>query len=188
MLHHSAFDLPKYSGNDSGLSRYAQPMDALGLIVAILALAVGAASAAYARGANRRADAANSTAAAALDLQAVIDARDREFRAVDWDADVVTLNAVDALALTNTGDTDARSVTVVLTLSRERETHAIGDVPAKTTISIPSARLTAWMVEAREHEVVHPGYRVHWSSPLGQVSDETYPLRDVGDFIDWENQ
>lgn len=100
----------------------------------------------------------------------------------------LTVDSMDALAMTNTGDTDAVWVTVVLHLSRERETHAIGNVPAKTTVNIPSARLTAWMVKAREHEVVHPGFRVHWSSPLGQVSDETRPLRDVGDFIDWEKQ
>ncbi|MFJ3473397.1 hypothetical protein ACIPJ1_10720 [Microbacterium maritypicum] len=160
-------------------------MDVIGLVVAVLALLVGGASAVYARGANRWADDANRTAASALNLQGIIDAREREFRAVDWDADVVTVGSGDAFALTNIGETEALAVTVVLKLSRERETYVLERIPAKSTVTLNSAKLTRWMVEARDHEVVHPGYRIHWSSPLGQASDEERPLRSVEDFIDW---
>jgi len=92
-----------------------------------------------------------------------------------------------AFELRNTGDTPAVSVTIVLHLGKGRETHELGNIEAKSAAKVTSDKFVAWMTEAFDHEVVHPGYRVHWSSPLGQVSDVTMPIRTVDDFIDWED-
>lgn len=62
-------------------------MEIAGFVVAVLAALGAVIAAVYAGGANRRADEANKTAARALDLQARIDARDREFREVMWECD-----------------------------------------------------------------------------------------------------
>ncbi len=133
---------------------------------------------------------ATDIARQSLAMSTRVDERQREFRAVDWDA---TTNLADeespiAFELTNRGDTDAMSVTLVLYLNPDMQTHALGDVPARTTTSVTSPELTEWMRGALEYEVVHPSYRVHWSSPLGQVSDERYPQRSVEDFIRWDER
>lgn len=131
---------------------------------------------------------ANIRSKDALALQSRIDERDREFRAVEWDTSVAS--KVDGVAtkyvLTNVGDSDAKSVTTVLHLNPDREVHHLGDIPAKHSVTITSPRFTDWMREAVEHEVVNPSARVHWSSPLGQVGDQTLPLKTIHDFIVWD--
>jgi hypothetical protein len=151
-------------------------------IIAVLAIFVAIASVIVAIVANIRAK-------EALALQSRIDEREREFRAVEWDTSVPL--KVDGVAtefiLTNVGDSDARSVTAVLHLNPDREVHHVGDIPAKHSVTITSPQFTDWMREAVEHEVVNPSARVHWSSPLGQVGDETLPMKTIHDFIDWRD-
>lgn len=154
---------------------------AVGALIAIGALIV-------AMVANSRSTKANRIAQNALEIDSRVDERQREFRAVDWDAAVMADETPLEFELTNVGDTPAVSVTIVLHLGKERETHALGDIPAKTGAKVTSDRFIAWMTEAFDHEFVHPGYRVHWSSPLGQVSDITMPSRTVDDFIVWEEE
>lgn len=75
----------------------------------------------------------NSRAKEAWALQSRLDEREHEFRAVEWDTSAA-LND-DGMAtestVTNVGDSDARSVTVVLHLSPDREVHHVGDFPPK---------------------------------------------------------
>lgn len=153
---------------------------AVGALMAIGALIV-------AMVANSRSTEANRIARTALEIESRVDERQREFRAVEWDAVVVADKTPLEFELRNVGDTPAVSVTIVLHLGKERETHALGDIAAKTDAKLTSDKFDAWMTEAFDHEVVNPGYRVHWSSPLGQVSDVTMPRRTVDDFIDWEH-
>jgi hypothetical protein len=137
--------------------------------------------------ANSRSKEANRIARNALEIESRVDERQREFRAVEWDAIVMADETPLEFELRNTGDTPAVSVTIVLHLGKERETHELGNIAAKSGAKVTSDKFVAWMTEAFDHEVVNPGYRVHWSSPLGQVSDVTMPIRTVDDFIDWED-
>jgi len=150
----------------------------VGVLVAIGALRVAAR-------ANFRSKEANRIAQTALDIESRVDDRQREFRAVEWDAGVAAEDSGQTFRfeLRNAGDTDAIGATVVLQLTPDRETHQLGNIPAKNVAVITSDSLDNWMREAVVHEVVHPAYRVHWSSPLGQVSDITMPARTVDDFI-----
>ena len=154
-------------------------MEIAGFVVAVVAVLVAVGSVIYAARADR-------TAKDALNLQVAVDARQREFRSVVWEAESTAddEDPPNAFTLTNAGDTDAREVSVVLQLGwRERETHHLGDIPARETRTITSDAFAAWIVGARDHEYVHPAYRVHWSSPLGQVDDQDVPARDIIDFM-----
>lgn len=160
-------------------------MEVASLVVAVLAVLAAGGSLLYAKGANDRADVANARAEEAIDLQKRIDERDREFRAVEWDANVANQvnGVVTEYVLTNAGDSDAMSVTVVLYLNPDREVHHVGDIAARQSVTITSPLFIQWMREAVEHEVVTPGARVHWSSRLGQVGDERVSMKTFADFI-----
>ena len=138
--------------------------------------------------ANLRSTDANRIARNALEIESRVDERQREFRAVDWDAVVTADEESLVFELRNVGDTPAVSVTIVLQLGKERDTHALGDISPKASVKVTSDNFAAWMTGALEHDFVHPGYRVHWSSPLGQVSDVIMPSRTIHDFIVWEEE
>lgn len=128
-----------------------------GVLVAIGALIV-------ASRANARSSEANRIAQRALERESLVDERQREFRAVEWDARIL-----------NDQDDDPSFF----------ELRNVVDIAAKEGAKLTSERFVTWMSEARENEIVHPAYRVQWSSPLGQVSDETIRGKTIDDFIDW---
>lgn len=165
-----------------------QPTDWIGAIGGAVGVFVALGALIVAARANARSSEANLIAARAVEMEARIDERQREFRSVDWSARVTEGADSDSFVfeLRNDGDTDACSATVVLRLY-PHETHAVGDVPAKGSVSLTSERLDEWMRGAIEHEMVQPGFRIHWSSPLGHPSEETVSAKSVGDFIDWDD-
>lgn len=148
-----------------------------GAIVAVVAVFV-------AGNANRRATEANEIAERALDLEARVDERQREFRAVEWRLRADQQDGRYFLRLWNIGYTEACNVTLVLFLDPDSEVHALGKVYPGERGRIESPLISEWLTDAAAHEVVHPGFRVHWSSPLGYVSDVTYRLSTLADFMD----
>lgn len=152
-------------------------MEIAGLVVAVLA-ALGALVAAwYAGEANRRADEANRTAERALDLQSRIDAREREFREVEWECDYALDDADNVVfRVKNSGHTNACQVTVVFWAPGETHEIAsgVGDVDAGAHIDV------AVETEMRGRSAIEvlllqdTPYRVHWSSPLGQAATFQY--------------
>jgi hypothetical protein len=162
-----------------------QLTDWIGSIAGVAGAIVAVGAMLVAGRANTRSSEANRIAQTALEMESRVDERQREFRAVEWDAGVTDGESelFSSFELNNVGDSVAKSVTVVLHLNPDRETHELGDIPAKGAKKITSQGLTRWMREAREHDVVHPGFRVHWSSPLGEVSDVSMPIRTFDDFI-----
>lgn len=158
-------------------------MEIAGFVVALLA-AVGAVWAAVAaNGANRRADEANRTAEKALDLQSRIDAREREFREVEWDASY-DIGADEAIVfrVKNTGHTDACQVTVVFTApdGSTEIARSLGDIASgrHADVSVESEMTGQSAVEVLLLQ--HYPWRVHWSSPLGQVESFRHPGLQLG--------
>jgi len=153
-------------------------MEIAGFVVAVLA-AVGAVVAAfYAGGANRRADEANRTAARALDLQARIDAREREFREVEWDCDYA-IDHADRLVfrVKNTGHTNACQVTVVFWAPSGGYEIArpVGDIAAGESSGVSFETDMKGQIALEAMLLQDTGYRLHWSSPLGQVETYRHP-------------
>lgn len=170
-------------------SRYAhqvQPMDWVGAVGGVVGVLVAIGALIVAIAANIRSSEANRISRKAFDRESLIDDRQREFRAVAWEASVDNDETTGSLAfeLRNVGDTQAVAVTVVLHLFQDRETYKLGDIPARGAAKITSEGLIHWMRRARERDFFHPGFRVHWSSPLGQVSDEMIPSSSVDDIVD----
>lgn len=158
-------------------------MDIAGFVVAVLAAVAAVVAALYAGGANRRADEANRTAEKALDLQSRIDAREREFREVEWDCEYALDDAENVVfRVTNVGHTDACQVTVIFwspdgthEIVRTLGDIAVGahaDVGVKTEMRGQSA------VELLLFRDTH--WRVHWSSPLGHAETFTYSGLQLG--------
>ncbi len=149
-------------------------MEIAGFVVAVLAVVAAGASALYARGANARADTANSRATEALDLQRVIDARDREFRDVRWELHVER-NSQDArfteASLVNVGLTEAQSITLVIESKTSSEAIAIAALEPGKVATVRSASAATWFEENERYVPLAPSFRVHWSSPLGQSSE-----------------
>lgn len=151
-------------------------MEIAGFVVAVLAVVASGASALYALGANRRADEANRTARAALDLQARIDEREREYRDVDWEAE---WHPETGLTITNSGLTDANHVTAVLRGPLGTERHDLGDLRSGESATIDSAVASAWMKENKRSMPSSPPFFVHWSSPLGVAEDRDVTSRSL---------
>lgn len=152
-------------------------MEIAGFVVAVLA-AIGALVAAwYAGGANRRADEANRTAERALDLQSRIDAREREFREVEWECDYA-LDDADRVVfrVKNSGHTDACQVTVVF--GAPGGTHeiarSVGDVASGKHVDVSVETEMRGQAAVEVLLLQDTPYRVHWSSPLGQVDTFQY--------------
>ncbi|WDH77916.1 hypothetical protein PTQ19_10320 [Microbacterium esteraromaticum] len=146
-------------------------MEIAGFVVAVLAVAASGFSLWYAR-------AANITSDKALDLQAGIDAREREFRDVVWKGSYETAedNSV-VFALTNVGLTPAKQVTLVFTHNQERRAHSLGDIAVNGTAT---ATFTTEMTGGLAVELMlftDPPFFVHWSSPAGQVEEYEYKGR-----------
>jgi len=152
-------------------------MEIAGFVVAVLAVVAAGASALYARGANARADTANSRATDALDLQRVIDARDREFRDVRWELHVErnTQNArfTDA-RLVNVGLTEAQDITLVVESKTSSEAIAIASLQPGEFAVVRSTSAATWFEENEKYMPLTPQFRVHWSSPLGQSSESCH--------------
>lgn len=151
-------------------------MEIAGFVVAALALIASFASALYALGANRRADEANRTAKAALDLQSRIDEREREYRDVDWTAD---WDEQTGFALANSGLTDATHVTLIMRGFHGAERHDLGDIPAGGSVAVESVAAAAWIDENKQSMPLSPPYLVHWSSPLGVAEQREVPSRSL---------
>lgn len=152
-------------------------MEIAGFVVAVLA-AVGALVAAwYAGGANRRADEANRTAERALDLQSRIDAREREFREVEWECDYALDEADNVVfRVKNSGHTDACQVTVVFWApgGTHEVASGVGDVAAGTHTDVPVVTEMKGQAAVEVLLLQDTPYRVHWSSPLGQAETFQY--------------
>ncbi|MGC0371220.1 hypothetical protein [Microbacterium sp. SLBN-111] len=131
--------------------------------------------------ANRRADIANAQSAEAndrareaLDLQRRIDERAREFTDVRWEIKVDSSwsgGRYTGVSFRNVGLTSARDATFVI----EVEGWATPDVlTAEEVLPGYAAGFTSkaaafWMDKNDDLVPLHPPFRVHWSSPLGNV-------------------
>lgn len=153
-------------------------MEIAGFVVALLAVVMAGASAVFARGANVRASEANRTAERALDLQARLDDREREFREVRWKGEYDLNEARQPLfRLTNVGMTHARSVTLVVAVpGKPNSAYALGDIDSGASADLlvgedPMDRDAIELMLFTDDP-----WRVHWSSPLGHA--DTY--RHVG--------
>jgi hypothetical protein len=149
-------------------------MEIAGFVVAVLAVLIAAASLVYAKGANDRADVANRTAREALDLQARVDAREREYRDVSWRS---SFDHGRGFTLTNDGLTDAHRVTLILYGDQDRELHRLGDIRAGQSATVQSRLASVWMREYERSMPLAPPFMTHWSSPLGVASQ--YSARAV---------
>lgn len=145
-------------------------MEIAGFVVGAISMLIAAASALYAKGANARADEANRVATAALDLQARIDSREREYRDVTWSA---SYKRDVGFTLTNEGLTEAREVVLVLHGGNERELHRVGDVAHGQSATVVSRVAAEWMRDNEASMPLAPAFTAHWSSPLG-VADRHY--------------
>lgn len=126
--------------------------------------------------ANRRADKANATAERALDLQAQIDARDREYRAVKW-AGAWELDDSERIVfrLTNTGHTPACAVTAVVAWRDGDVVSELGDIDVRSQGDV---HITTTMSGTAAVEVLRrqdTPFEVHWSSPLGAPANFRHP-------------
>ncbi|RBO70878.1 hypothetical protein DSP71_19430 [Microbacterium sp. H6] len=152
-------------------------MEIAGFVVALVAALGAAVAALYAGGANRRADEANRTAEKALDLQARIDAREREFREVMWECDYALDDADNIVfRVQNTGFTDARQATAVFWAPNGTHeiVRAVGDVAAGAFADV---RVETEMRGQSAVEVLllmDTPWRMHWSSPLGHAETFKY--------------
>ena len=134
--------------------------------------------------ANTLVDEANSTAKAALDLQARIDEREREYRDVvlwgEW-ANRPGGDELEAVfVVRNDGLTTACSVTLALSHNGIRECHDLGDIYAQEEVRVTISSDT-WIDENGRERIDQrvfdrTGYRLHWSSLLGQVSSVEVPV------------
>lgn len=172
---------PSGSGHTLPLSKYDRGMEIIGLVIAGLAVLVAAVSARYAQLANRRAAEANKTAQQALDLQARIDAREREFHQVTWEGQYALAGDDEVVfELTNVGLSPAHDVTVVITPNgMERET-------LEFDLIAPGQSAQSRMRHGWEGRTVlemmllqDDPFEVHWSSPLGKAQTYKYAGRQA---------
>lgn len=153
-------------------------MEIAGFVVAVFAAIAALLAAVYAGGANRRADEANRTAERALDLQARIDAREREFREVDWECGYAIDESESVVfRVKNTGHTDACQVTVIFSApgGSHEIAQALGDIAvgAEKVVSVDTEMSGQSAVEVLLLQDTQ--WRLHWSSPLGFA--ETFKSR-----------
>ncbi|MGC0371221.1 hypothetical protein [Microbacterium sp. SLBN-111] len=131
-------------------------------VIAIVAVAVAAISALFALIANMRAK-------DALDLQTRIDERLREFQLVRWSANWNALapGGAPTIWLRNTGVTSAVDVTLLVnTFAEEKLFHFNRVEPGdkvEAVFEAPDA------VQAGFYFLRDAPYRVHWTSPRGNV-------------------
>lgn len=163
-------------------------MDVVSYVIGFSGIVIAAWSLVYSRAAARRATAANElaveanrVAGEALAHEARVDARQREYRFVAWELSYEYDSTAPAVfVLRNIGDTDAETVTVVLRFDPERELHKPGGIAAGASARIPATGAAQqWMRDGAEFDVLAPGFKVHWSSPLGQVDEFESPLRSI---------
>lgn len=158
-------------------------MEIAALLVAVLAMGAAVASALYARGANARADVANERATEALDLQRRIDERAREFVDVDWKLEVDrdwSGGRFTGVAFRNIGLTPAHDVTFVIDLPEfATEVFKSDAVNPGYAAGFISDATGWWMEKNRPSVPEHPPFRVHWSSPLGNVDDRGYEGKGI---------
>jgi hypothetical protein len=151
------------------LRLYAHLVD-LSTIISLSALAVAIASATFTALAAKR-------ATVSLRLQRSIDARSREFREVSWDASILRQQRLPdkwVFELRHTGLTVAKDVTLVVDLD-ELVKFDLGDVaPGESRIVEPPSA-SVWYQRNQQSAPLHPGFRVHWSSPEGFPSERLYP-------------
>ncbi|MEW1706973.1 hypothetical protein AB0230_07000 [Microbacterium sp. NPDC089190] len=141
--------------------------------------------------ANRRADVANAQAAVAndraqeaLDLQRRIDERAREFTDVRWEIDVDSAwsgGRFTGVAFRNVGLTPARDVTFVV----EVDGWGTADVLTAEEVlpgykaGFTSEAAAFWMDKNHDLVPLHPPFRVHWSSPLGNVVERHHEAKSI---------
>lgn len=160
---------------------------------AVVSAAVAVAALVLARNANRRSAEANAQsvvanegAREALDLQRRIDERAREFIDVRWQLSVDrewSGGRFTGVTFRNVGLTPARNVTFII----EVEGWATADVFTAEAVEpgyaagFISKAAAYWMEQNEDLIPLRPAFRVHWSSPFGNVAERAYGAKAMAE-------
>lgn len=156
------------------------------VVVAVGALVVAWKANRRSAEANAQSVVANERAREALDLQRLIDERAREFSDVRWELTVDrewSGGRFTGVAFRNVGLTPARDVTFII----EVEGWATADVFIAAEVhpgyaaGFTSKAAGFWMEENESLIPLWPAYRVHWSSPLGNVAEREYRAKTMAE-------
>lgn len=155
-------------------------------VAAVAGTLVAAGALVVAVRANRRADVANAQSAEAnerareaLDLQRLIDERAREFRDVRWELKVDrdwSGGRFTGVSFRNVGLTPAHNATFIIEVEgwATVDVFTADEVQPGYAAGFISNATAFWMDKYDDAMPSHPPFRVHWSSPLGNVEERAH--------------